>query len=284
MDARQTAQVNQVVGAVGMPPPQSQTQDAWVDPQFVMMRSSIRDKIFEYIGRKQTSADWRRRLPELARRLEEILFRKYPSKAEYYNMMKQQIEPHLQFAIKQLSAQNQQRQQNQQLSRQIASSPGYGTMILTPGITQGASETSRMSYVTGNIGPSSSGAGMVPLNANMGEAPDQHVNTLLSLGMNPTHQDHPRASSNNLMVDTVDTPATNRFLKSRAPLKEIRKEPKFSCPVCMNELVDASSTICGHIFCQKCIQASIQAQSKCPTCRRTLTMNSFHRVYLPTMD
>uniref|UniRef100_R7VZH8 Putative histone acetyltransferase HAC-like protein 1 n=1 Tax=Aegilops tauschii TaxID=37682 RepID=R7VZH8_AEGTA len=327
MDARQTAQVNQVVGAVGMPPPQSQTQDAWVDPQFVMMRGSTRDKIFEYIGRKQTSADWRRRLPELARRLEELLFRKYPSKAEYYNMMKQQIEPHLQFAIKQLSALNQQRQQNQQLSRQISSSPGNGTMILTPGITQGTSETSRMSYVTGDIGPSSSGAGMVPLNANMGcvpyfeillyhavehltnhlsgslasvfgkdhplssywEAPDQHVNTLLSLGMNPTHQDHPRDSNNNLMIDTADTPATNRFLlmvmqKSRAPLKEIRKEPKFSCPVCMNELVDASSTICGHIFCQKCIQASIQAQSKCPTCRRTLTMNSFHRVYLPTMD
>ncbi|KAM3353685.1 hypothetical protein ACQJBY_024693 [Aegilops geniculata] len=288
MDARQTAQVNQVVGTVGMPPPQSQTQDAvgltaWADPQFVMMRGSTRDKIFEYIGRKQTSADWRRRLPELARRLEEILFRKYPSKAEYYNMMKQQIEPHLQFAIKQLSALNQQRQQNQQLSRQIASSPGYGTMILTPGITQGASETSRMSYVTGNIGPSSSGADMVPLNANMGEAPDEHVNTLLSLGMNPTHHDRPRAC-NNLMIDTVDTPATNRLLKSRAPLKEIRKEPKFSCPVCMNELVDASSTICGHIFCQKCIQASIQAQSKCPTCRRTLTMNSFHRVYLPTMD
>ncbi|KAF7039414.1 hypothetical protein CFC21_049414 [Triticum aestivum] len=275
MDARQTAQVNQVVGAVGMPPPQSQTQDAWVDPQFVMMRGSTRDKIFEYIGRKQTSADWRRRLPELARRLEELLFRKYPSKAEYYNMMKQQIEPHLQFAIKQLSALNQQRQQNQQLSRQISSSPGNGTMILTPGITQGTSETSRMSYVTGDIGPSSSGAG---------EAPDQHVNTLLSLGMNPTHQDHPRDSNNNLMIDTADTPATNRFLKSRAPLKEIRKEPKFSCPVCMNELVDASSTICGHIFCQKCIQASIQAQSKCPTCRRTLTMNSFHRVYLPTMD
>ncbi|KAF7032359.1 hypothetical protein CFC21_043537 [Triticum aestivum] len=249
MNARQTAQVNQVVGAVGMPPPQSQTQDAWVDSQFVMMRGNAREKIFEYIGRKPSSADWRRRLPHLARRLEEILFRKYPSKREYYNMMKGQIEPHLQFAIKELSAQNQQRQRNQQLSRQIASSPGYGTMILTPG-----------------------------------QAPNQHVNTLLSLGMNSTHHDRPRACNNNLVIDTVDTPATNRLLESHAPLKEVRKEPKFSCPVCMNELVDASSTICGHIFCQKCIQASIQAQSKCPTCRRTLTMNSFHRVYLPTMD
>nr|BAK00569.1 predicted protein [Hordeum vulgare subsp. vulgare] len=295
MDVRRTAQVNQVVGAVGVPPPpQIQTQDpagvaTWSDPEFMMLRTNTREKIFKYIERKTGSDDWRRRLPELARRLEEILFMKYPSKREYYCMMRAPIEPQLQYAIKTLSARNQQNQQNLASSRQIASSPGHGTMILTPGITQGASENSRMSYVTGNIGPSSSSADMVPPNTNMGtllpgEAPDEHVNTLLSLGMNPTQHDHPRANNNNLMIDTVDIPATNRLLKSRAPVKEVRNEPKFSCPVCMNELVDPSSTICGHIFCQKCIQASIQAQSKCPTCRRTLTVNCFHRVYLPTMD
>ncbi|VAH83637.1 unnamed protein product [Triticum turgidum subsp. durum] len=85
--------------------------------------------------------------------------------------------------------------------------------------------------------------------------------------MNPTHHDRPRACNNNLVIDTVDTAATNGLLlmvmqKPRVPVKEARKEPKFSCPVCMNELVDASSTICGHIFCQNCIEASIQAQSK----------------------
>ncbi|KAM0929980.1 hypothetical protein ACQ4PT_001244 [Festuca glaucescens] len=69
-----------------------------------------------------------------------------------------------------------------------------------------------------------------------------------------------------------------------APAKEAPKEPKFSCPVCMNELVNASSTTCGHIFCHKCIRASIHAQTKCPTCRRTLSLSDFHRVYLPTMD
>jgi predicted amidophosphoribosyltransferase len=68
------------------------------------------------------------------------------------------------------------------------------------------------------------------------------------------------------------------------PVREVPKEPKFSCPVCMNELVDASSTICGHIFCQKCIKAAIQANKKCPNCRRKLNMNNFHRVYLPTTD
>lgn len=83
-------------------------------------------------------------------------------------MMRQPVEPQLQFAIKTLSAQNQQNQQNQQMSRQMASSSGYSTMIPTPGITQGASGNSRMSYGTDNMGLSSSGAGMVPQNANMG--------------------------------------------------------------------------------------------------------------------
>ncbi|CAD5163622.1 unnamed protein product, partial [Musa acuminata subsp. malaccensis] len=68
------------------------------------------------------------------------------------------------------------------------------------------------------------------------------------------------------------------------PAEVIRKEPAFTCPVCMDALVEAASTICGHIFCLKCIKASIQAQKKCPTCRRKLTKNNFHRVYLPFSD
>ncbi|XP_074562469.1 E3 ubiquitin-protein ligase complex slx8-rfp subunit slx8-like [Curcuma longa] len=62
------------------------------------------------------------------------------------------------------------------------------------------------------------------------------------------------------------------------------KQPTFSCPICMNTMTEASSTICGHIFCKSCIVASIQAQKKCPTCRRKLSMNNFHRVYLPNSD
>ncbi|GJN16924.1 hypothetical protein PR202_gb03952 [Eleusine coracana subsp. coracana] len=69
-----------------------------------------------------------------------------------------------------------------------------------------------------------------------------------------------------------------------APVEVVPREPKFTCPVCLNELTEPSSTSCGHIFCQKCIKASIQAQKKCPTCRQKLTNKGFHRVYLPTME
>ncbi|KAK3155967.1 hypothetical protein QOZ80_2AG0101110 [Eleusine coracana subsp. coracana] len=170
----QGAQMNQVGGsgvgvggADGLPqhqPMQDVVGLGGIDAQFVMLRNSMREKIFEYIGRKQSSAEWRRRLPELARRLEEILFRKFSNKNEYYTMMKGPVEPQLQFAIKTLSAQN---QQNQQTSRQIASSSGYGTMIPTPGMTQGSSGNTRIPYVTDNNALSSTGAGMAQ-NANMG--------------------------------------------------------------------------------------------------------------------
>ncbi|XP_059660146.1 uncharacterized protein LOC132306669 isoform X1 [Cornus florida] len=59
------------------------------------------------------------------------------------------------------------------------------------------------------------------------------------------------------------------------------KEPTFSCPVCMGPLVEEMSTKCGHIFCKACIKTAVATQSKCPTCRRKVTMKDTIRVYLP---
>uniref|UniRef100_A0A0E0B4Z1 RING-type domain-containing protein n=2 Tax=Oryza glumipatula TaxID=40148 RepID=A0A0E0B4Z1_9ORYZ len=62
------------------------------------------------------------------------------------------------------------------------------------------------------------------------------------------------------------------------------KEPIFNCPVCWNKLEEPSTTICGHIFCTTCIKQAIQIQKKCPTCRKSLRANNFHRIYLPNSD
>ncbi|XP_047060823.1 E3 ubiquitin-protein ligase complex slx8-rfp subunit slx8-like [Lolium rigidum] len=128
-----------------------------------------------------------------------------------------------------------------------------------------------------------------------GEGLDEHVNTLLSLGMNPRHSCS--RAPNSLVINIEDTPETNILVRIvhctsppkavqalPEPVREVPTELKFSCPVCMNELVDASSTICGHIFCENCIKASIQAQRKCPTCRKKLTLRGFHRLYLPATN
>nr|GMD85331.1 E3 ubiquitin-protein ligase BRE1-like [Ipomoea batatas] len=62
------------------------------------------------------------------------------------------------------------------------------------------------------------------------------------------------------------------------------KPPTFSCPVCMGQFVEETSTKCGHIFCKKCISTAIASQGKCPTCRQILKGKDTFRVYLPILD
>ncbi|XP_028797055.1 E3 ubiquitin-protein ligase RNF4 [Neltuma alba] len=59
-------------------------------------------------------------------------------------------------------------------------------------------------------------------------------------------------------------------------------EPVFSCPICMGPFVEEVSTRCGHIFCKSCIKAAINAQGKCPTCRKKVTAKELIRVFLPS--
>ncbi|KAK9289206.1 hypothetical protein L1049_017680 [Liquidambar formosana] len=65
------------------------------------------------------------------------------------------------------------------------------------------------------------------------------------------------------------------------PSVPLPKASTFSCPVCMGQLIEETSTKCGHIFCEKCIKTAIASQSKCPTCRQKLTMRDTIRIYLP---
>jgi hypothetical protein len=58
------------------------------------------------------------------------------------------------------------------------------------------------------------------------------------------------------------------------------EEYRFKCVICMENLKEETSTICGHIFCGACIKGAIQAQKKCPTCRKKLNMKNIHRIYL----
>ncbi|KAL4891292.1 hypothetical protein BDV59DRAFT_182999 [Aspergillus ambiguus] len=58
----------------------------------------------------------------------------------------------------------------------------------------------------------------------------------------------------------------------------------YKCPVCMDAPVDATSTICGHLFCHKCIVDTLKFSEEqridapgrgpkgmCPVCRKPLT-------------
>jgi len=52
------------------------------------------------------------------------------------------------------------------------------------------------------------------------------------------------------------------------------------CVVCLSPITDVSAAICGHVFCEGCLLQSIRSQGKCPTCRRPLTENDIHPLFI----
>ena len=59
------------------------------------------------------------------------------------------------------------------------------------------------------------------------------------------------------------------------------------CPVCLDNVKTIKrtdrglmSTVCGHIFCSKCLPASIKTNGRCPTCRRVLVIKDYHKIFI----
>ncbi|KAK5640306.1 hypothetical protein RI129_011117 [Pyrocoelia pectoralis] len=54
------------------------------------------------------------------------------------------------------------------------------------------------------------------------------------------------------------------------------------CPICCETLenTNMSATVCGHVFCTKCIVQAIRVYKTCPTCRTKLTLKKIHPLYL----
>lgn len=56
---------------------------------------------------------------------------------------------------------------------------------------------------------------------------------------------------------------------------------KLRCTICMDTMKEETSTLCGHIFCKACIVNAIRVQNRCPACRKEVSLNNIHRIYLP---
>ncbi|XP_021834157.1 E3 ubiquitin-protein ligase RNF4-like isoform X2 [Prunus avium] len=86
-------------------------------------------------------------------------------------------------------------------------------------------------------------------------------------------------------VDVRNKPeytATNVPVPPVVPQSEFLPEaPGFTCAICIGQLIEETSTKCGHIFCKKCIEKAIATQHKCPTCRHKLRKRDILRIYLP---
>lgn len=59
--------------------------------------------------------------------------------------------------------------------------------------------------------------------------------------------------------------------KEQIPSKQSNLLPHFSCPICFELINEATITRCGHTYCSKCIQKSIEINKKCPKCNQSLT-------------
>lgn len=56
-------------------------------------------------------------------------------------------------------------------------------------------------------------------------------------------------------------------------------DDELKCSICHHPLESPVSTdICGHTFCQKCIETWLLEQQTCPTCRRRVLFSDFHPV------
>jgi RING-finger-containing E3 ubiquitin ligase len=49
-----------------------------------------------------------------------------------------------------------------------------------------------------------------------------------------------------------------------------RAKVDMSCPICRVKIDAARITICGHAFCDECIDNSLEFSQKCPICRKDL--------------
>ncbi|NWT29598.1 RNF4 ligase, partial [Cardinalis cardinalis] len=59
------------------------------------------------------------------------------------------------------------------------------------------------------------------------------------------------------------------------------------CPICMefySQFVrrgrQLMSTLCGHVFCSRCLPIALETSHMCPTCRVELSPELYHPIYL----
>merc|ERR1712098_58869 len=90
-------------------------------------------------------------------------------------------------------------------------------------------------------------------------------------------------------IDLTDSPLRHsQMLNIASPSQEQSKSPpSLNCPVCMEDLLAIRrrgsrlvSTVCGHVFCGKCLPPCVRTRGRCPTCRTSIGYDDFHPVYL----
>ena len=114
-----------------------------------------------------------------------------------------------------------------------------------------------------------------------------------------------------ITIDLTDSPSASpvvsqsrRPSQSRSPIAP----PALHCPVCLDTFsairrrgshyqcppplsppsyvfnllsgIQLMSTVCGHVFCRSCLRQCVLTLHQCPTCRRRISLQDYHPLFL----
>jgi hypothetical protein len=79
------------------------------------------------------------------------------------------------------------------------------------------------------------------------------------------------------IFNTSSAESTSVSLSNNDVIEQFKRSLK--CSICLDIIQDMTSTICGHVYCGKCIRAAIRATSKCPLCQRKIRLKDIHGLF-----
>lgn len=79
------------------------------------------------------------------------------------------------------------------------------------------------------------------------------------------------------MFDGQRAESTNVSLENNEVIERFKHALK--CSICLDTIDEMTSTICGHVYCGKCIRLAIRVTAKCPLCQRHLRPIDVHPLY-----
>jgi hypothetical protein len=90
-----------------------------------------------------------------------------------------------------------------------------------------------------------------------------------------------------VISDDDDVPTPNRPIKPTNQTVMVQNQAggtltsyKLACPICLQNMVQPTSTVCRHIYCNKCICRIILTTGRCALCRQILTFEDIFPIFL----
>uniref|UniRef100_K3W9U0 RING-type domain-containing protein n=1 Tax=Globisporangium ultimum (strain ATCC 200006 / CBS 805.95 / DAOM BR144) TaxID=431595 RepID=K3W9U0_GLOUD len=80
-----------------------------------------------------------------------------------------------------------------------------------------------------------------------------------------------------VIFDGQRAESTNISMENNETIERFKNALK--CSICLDTIDEMTSTMCGHVYCGKCIRLAIRVTGKCPLCQRKLRPKDIHPLY-----